>query len=388
MKPWLATLTPALFFSSVLSVSLLSLSVFSGSIQAASIKTKTLYQDTLLKADLVSELDGVIWGLTLINDTEAVLTLRKGQAFHLDLITGKQTKLSGLPKIATRGQGGLLDVAASPEYDESGWLYFTYSKPMTQGATVTLGRAKLSGSELINWEDIFITQSASSSGQHFGSRIAFDNQGYLYFGIGDRGERPNGQNLQNHAGSILRLHPDGRIPKDNPFVGKAAAQDAIWSYGHRNPQGLFFDKVTNTLWSNEHGPRGGDEINKIKRGANYGWPIVSHGKEYWGPISVGDGTEKEGIENPLKVFIPSIAPSALHIYQGQLFDGWQGNHISLALAKRHLNLVTFNSQGEPTENRYLGELDERFRSIAEDSKGYLYIGTDSGKLIRLSRSER
>lgn len=388
MKSWLATLTPALFFSSVLSISLYSHSLQASSTQATSIKTKTLYQDTLLKADLVSELDGVIWGLTLINDTEAVLTLRKGQAFHLDLITGKQTKLSGLPKIATRGQGGLLDVAASPEYNESGWLYFTYSKPATQGATVTLGRAKLRGSQLINWEDIFITQSASTSGQHFGSRIAFDNQGYLYFGIGDRGERPNGQNLQNHAGSILRLHPDGRIPKDNPFVEKANAQDAIWSYGHRNPQGLFFDKVTNTLWSNEHGPRGGDEINKIKRGANYGWPIVSHGKEYWGPISVGDGTEKEGIENPLKVFIPSIAPSALHIYQGQLFDGWQSNHISLALAKKHLNLVTFNNQGEPTESRYLGELDERFRSIAEDSKGYLYLGTDSGKLIKLSNSER
>lgn len=388
MKSWLATLTPALFFSSVLSISLYSHSLQAASTQATSIKTKTLYQDTLLKADLVSELDGVIWGLTLINDTEAVLTLRKGQAFHLDLITGKQTKLSGLPKIATRGQGGLLDVAASPEYNESGWLYFTYSKPATQGATVTLGRANLRGSQLINWEDIFITQSASTSGQHFGSRIAFDNQGYLYFGIGDRGERPNGQNLQNHAGSILRLHPDGRIPKDNPFVGKANAQDAIWSYGHRNPQGLFFDKVTNTLWSNEHGPRGGDEINKIKRGANYGWPIVSHGKEYWGPISVGDGTEKEGIENPLKVFIPSIAPSALHIYQGQLFEDWQGNHISLALAKKHLNLVTFNNQGEPTESRYLGELDERFRSIAEDSKGYLYLGTDSGKLIRLSSSER
>lgn len=371
MKFWVTVLTYALFLPSI---------------HAASIQTKTLYQDDILTADLISQFNGVIWGLTLINDTDAILTLREGKAFHLSLITGKQTKLAGLPKIATRGQGGLLDVAASPEYNESGWLYFTYSKPATQGATVTLGRAKLSGSQLTNWEDVFITQSASSSGQHFGSRITFDNQGYVYFGIGDRGERPNGQNLTNHAGSILRLHPDGRIPQDNPFVGKAGAQDAIWSYGHRNPQGLFFDKVTNTLWSNGHGPRGGDEINKIKRGANYGWPIVSHGKEYWGPISVGDGTEKEGVENPLKVFIPSIAPSALHIYQGQLFDGWQGNHISLALAKRHLNLVTFNDQGKPTENRYLGELDERFRSITEDSQGYLYLGTDSGKLIRLSSS--
>jgi glucose/arabinose dehydrogenase len=352
------------------------------------VQANTHYQDDRLKADLVSQFNGVIWGLTLINDTEAVLTLRKGQAFHLNLVTGKQTVLSGLPKIATRGQGGLLDVATSPEFNESGWLYFTYSKPATQGATVTLGRAKLSDSLLINWEDIFITKSVSTSGQHFGSRIAFDNEGYLYFGIGDRGERPNAQNLRNHSGSILRLHTDGRIPKDNPFVNKAEAQDAIWSYGHRNPQGLFFDKVTNTLWSNEHGPRGGDEINKIKRGANYGWPIVSYGKEYWGPISVGDSTEKDGIENPLKTFIPSIAPSSLHIYQGQLFDGWQGGVISTALAKRHLNLVSFDSQDKSTENRYLEELDERFRSITEDSRGYLYLGTDSGKLIRLSNSKK
>lgn len=388
MKSWLISFTPAWLFSFVLSIFLLSHSVQASSIPKTSIEIRTLYQDTLLKADLVSEFDGVIWGLTLINDTEAVLTLRKGQAFHLDLITGEHTKLSGLPSIATGGQGGLLDVVVSPEFSESSCLYFTYSKPTAQGAAVTLGRAKLNDAKLSNWEDIFITQSASTSGQHFGSRIAFDEQGYLYFGIGDRGDRPNAQNLKNHAGAILRLHLDGRIPKDNPFFGKADAQDAIWSYGHRNPQGLFFDKATNTLWSNEHGPRGGDEINKIKRGANYGWPIVSYGKEYWGPISVGDGTEKEGIENPLKIFIPSIAPSALHIYQGQLFEGWQGNHISLALAKRHLNLVTLSNQGEPTESRYLGELDERFRSIAEDSKGYLYLGTDSGKLIRLSRSER
>lgn len=350
----------------------------------ASIHAQPLYQDDTLKAELVSQFTGVIWGLSVLNDSEAVITLRKGQAFHVNVITGQQTALSGLPNIATRGQGGLLDVATSPEFDTTHWLYFTYSKPTSYGAAVTLARAKLMGTQLTDWEDLIITQSASSSGQHFGSRIAFDEQGYLYFGIGDRGERPNGQNLSNHAGSILRLHLDGRIPSDNPFVEQANAQAAIWSYGHRNPQGLFFDTNTQTLWSNEHGPRGGDEINQIKSGANYGWPIVSHGKEYWGPISVGDGTEKAGIEPPLKVFIPSIAPSSLHVYQGQLFKDWQGGVISTALAKRHLNLVKFDQQGNSTENRFLEDLDERFRSIAEDSKGYLYLGTDSGKLIKLS----
>jgi len=373
MKSWFVALIGALFTLSI---------------QALSVQAQPLYQDNSLKADLVSQFDGVIWGLSLISDTEAVLTLRKGQAFHLNLVTGKQTALSGLPNIATLGQGGLLDVAASPDFNESNWLYFTYSKPFALGAATTLARAKLKNAHLMDWEDIFISQPASSTGKHFGSRIAFDGQGYVFFSIGDRGERPNAQNLTNHAGSILRLHLDGRIPKNNPFIGKAESQNAIWSYGHRNPQGLFFDTNTQTLWSNEHGPRGGDEINKIKRGANYGWPIVSHGKEYWGPISVGDGTEKDGIEKPLKVFIPSIAPSSLHIYQGQVFKGWQGSFIATALAKRHLNLVFFDSQGNATESRYLGELNERFRSIAEDSSGYLYLGTDSGKLIKLSPSER
>ena len=353
-----------------------------------SIQAKTLYQNDTLKADLVSQFDGVIWGLTLINDTEAVLTLRNGQAFHINLETGKQTALSGLPDIATVGQGGLLDVAAAPKFDSSNWLYFTYSKSTALSVATTLARAKLNGSQLLDWEDIFITQSSSPTGKHFGSRIAFDEQGYVYFSIGDRGKRPNAQDLNNHAGSILRLYLDGRIPTDNPFIGKAEAQDAIWSYGHRNPQGLFYDKSTQTLWSNEHGPRGGDEINKIKRGANYGWPIISHGKEYWGPISVGDGTEKAGMENPLKVFIPSIAPSSLHIYQGQLFNNWQGSFISTALAKRHLNLVKFDKQDNSKESRYLGELNERFRSIAEDTRGYLYLGTDSGKLLKLSNPKK
>lgn len=348
------------------------------------VQAKTLYQDKTLNAELVSQFKGVIWGLSLINDAEAILTLRKGQAFHLNLTTGKQTLLTGLPKIATPGQGGLLDVAASPDFNATNWLYFTYSKPTTQGVETTFARAKLNGASLTNWQDLFVSQSASSSGQHFGSRIAFDDQGYVYFGIGDRGNRPNGQNLTNHAGAILRLHLDGRIPSDNPFVGQAEAQAAIWSYGHRNPQGLFFDNTTKTLWSNEHGPRGGDEINQIKRGANYGWPIISHGKEYWGPISVGDGTEKAGIEAPLKVFIPSIAPSALHIYQGALFKDWQGSFLSTALAKRHLNLVSFDNQSKATESRFLEDLDERFRAITEDSKGYIYLGTDSGKLIKLS----
>ncbi len=373
MKPWFVAVIAALF---------------TVSIQAISIQAQPFYQDNQLKVELVSQFDGVIWGLSLISDTEVILTLRKGQAFHLNLITGKKTALSGLPNIATLGQGGLLDVAVSPDFNKSNWLYFTYSKPSALGAATTLARAKLDGAQLIDWEDIFITQPASSTGKHFGSRIAFDGQGYVYFGIGDRGERPNAQNLKNHAGSILRLHLDGRIPSDNPFIGKAEAQDAIWSYGHRNPQGLFFDTNTQTLWSNEHGPRGGDEINKIKPGANYGWPIVSHGKEYWGPISVGDGTEKAGMENPLKVFIPSIAPSSLHLYQGQEFKNWQGSFISTALAKRHLNQVIFDDQGNAKENRYLGELNERFRSIAEDAKGYLYLGTDSGKLLKLSNTKR
>ncbi|GGN31414.1 MULTISPECIES: PQQ-dependent sugar dehydrogenase [Marinomonas] len=358
--------------------------LFLASLLALDANASKTIVDGSLNVDEVTQFDGTPWGIALLNDQEAIVTVKKGVAYKVNLANGKQQALSGLPEVDNRGQGGLLDVAKSPTFDEEKWVYFTYSKPTDEGAKTTLARAKLIDNGFTKWQDLLVSDSASSDSKHYGGRIAFDDKGHVFFSIGDRGVRENAQNLNNHAGSIIRLNLDGSVPADNPFVTHANIRNEIWSYGHRNPQGLFYDTDTHTLWSNEHGPRGGDEINLIRPGANYGWPIVSHGKEYWGPVSVGDGIEKDGIDNPIKVFIPSIAPSSLLRYKGMLFSNWNGDFLSTALALRHLNKVKIEQNGETTETRYLEDLDERLRSIAQDSTGALYIGTDSGKLLKIT----
>lgn len=343
----------------------------------------TISDDSLL-VNQVAQFNGTPWGISLLNDAEAIITIKQGNAYRVNLATGEKQPLTGLPKVDNRGQGGLLDVAKSPQFATQGWLYFTYSKPSAEGSRTTLARAKLVNNTLIDWHDLLVSDSASTETKHYGGRIAFDDQEHVFFSIGDLGVRENAQDLTNHAGCIIRLNLDGKVPADNPFVTHANIRNEIWSYGHRNPQGLFYDNSNHTLWSNEHGPRGGDEINLIRPGANYGWPIVSYGKEYWGPVSIGEGTEKDGIDNPVNVFIPSIAPSGLLRYQGLLFSNWNGDFLSTALALRHLNKVRIEADGNITETRYLQHLEERLRSIAEDSKGALYIGTDSGKLLKIT----
>ncbi|WP_051207636.1 PQQ-dependent sugar dehydrogenase [Saccharospirillum impatiens] len=328
------------------------------------------------------------WGMTFVSDTELVITGRGGQLWILDTGSKTRTELSGLPDdIATRGQGGLLDVQASPSFSSDKTLYFTYSKTVNNGAATTLARALLSSNnrQLTQWEDLLVTDSASSAGQHFGSRVTFDNDGYVYFGVGDRGDRDNGQDFSNHAASIMRLHQDGRVPDDNPFVSDSGIPNEIWSLGHRNPQGLVFDEQRNMLWEIEHGPRGGDEINVIEPGGNYGWPVVSHGREYWGPVDVGEAESLPGYIDPVKVYVPSIAPGSLIVYQGEAFPGWQGHLFAGALVLTHLNHIEVTEQGGiGREDRLLDELGERIRAVAEDHRGHLYLSTDSGRILRIS----
>jgi len=238
--------------------------------------------------------------------------------------------------------------------------------------------------QLSQWQDLLVTRSASRTGRHFGSRIAFDSQGHVFFGIGDRGERDNGQDLNTHAATIIRLNLDGSIPKDNPFAGQAGKLAEIWSYGHRNPQGMAFDIDTKRLWAIEHGPRGGDELNLIEKGKNYGWPVISYGKEYWGPISVGEGTHKAGMEQPIKYYVPSIAPSSLLLYKGDAFPKWRGNLFAGALVLTHLNRIIIDVKGTATgEERLLEALNERIRNVIADEQGRLIIATDSGKILRI-----
>ncbi|SBS33511.1 Soluble aldose sugar dehydrogenase YliI precursor [Marinomonas spartinae] len=337
-----------------------------------------------LKVKQVTQFNGIPWGVTLLSNKEAIVTIKKGKAYRVDLKNGDKQILSGLPKVDNRGQGGLFDVAKAPNFEQSKLLYFTYAKPTPKGATTTLARAKLVGNKLTNWQDIFISDAATKTNRHFGGRIAFDDAGHVFFTIGDRGIRKNAQDLTNDAGSILRLTLDGKVPADNPFINNSRVRNAIWSYGHRNPQGIFYDTKDQKLWSNEHGPRGGDEINLIRRGANYGWPIVSHGKEYINNNPVGEAKEKDGIVKPLKVYIPSIAPSSLLRYRGKLFADWDGSFLSTALVLKHLNRIEMKDNNETKETRYLESLHERLRSMAESKDGALYIGTDSGKLLEVT----
>jgi len=332
---------------------------------------------------LVSGL-GIPWGMTFLAPQRLLVTERSGQLRLVDLQKRSSTILGGQPDIVAEGQGGLLDVAIGPDYERDGWIYFTYSKPYRGEAATTLARARLEGFQLFDWQDLLGTESATSHRRHFGSRVVFDQQGHLFFGVGDRGERPEAQDLSNHIGSILRLNLDGSVPADNPFVGIANARAEIWSYGHRNPQGMAYDVLNKRLWSIEHGPRGGDEINLVLPGRNYGWPVVSHGKEYWAPIAVGESTSKPGMENPYKVYIPSIAPGSLMLYSGKAFPEWRGNLFAGALKLRHLNRVVLSQSGEPIgEERILEDLEERIRNVIEGPEGWIYYTTDSGRLLRI-----
>jgi len=327
---------------------------------------------------------GVPWGMAFIGPEQILLTERNGKIGILDTVSGVITRITGGPKVMDSGQGGLLDVAVPPGYSQRGWIYFSYSKAQQGKGVTTLARAKLKAKRLVTLQDMLITRSASTTGRHFGSRITFDGTGHLFFSVGDRGVRPNGQDLSTHAGSILRLTLDGSVPENNPFVQQKNALPEIWSYGHRNPQGMFYDKKHQRLWSIEHGPRGGDEINLILRGRNYGWPVISYGKEYWGPVQVGEGTEKEGMEKPIKFYVPSIAPGSLIVYSGKAFPAWKGNLFAGALKLTHLNRVEIDNDGKAVaEERLLEGLGERIRALVESPQGWLYFSTDSGKIFRL-----
>ena len=248
---------------------------------------------------------GIPWGMAFISDSQLLITEREGNVKLLDLQSKALSPVQGAPEVMAEGQAGLLDIAVPPDFSSGDWIYFTYVRDKDDEGVTVLARAKLmsttaGSNELVQWQDLLETRSASGSGRHFGSRIVFDENGYVYFGVGDRGERPNSQDLTNHAGSVMRLHPDGRVPKDNPFLQRKDVQPEIWSYGHRNPQGMAYDYDNKRLWLIEHGPRGGDEINLVMPGRNYGWPVISYGKEYWGPLDVGEGTHRAGMEQPVK----------------------------------------------------------------------------------------
>nr|WP_275435854.1 PQQ-dependent sugar dehydrogenase [Vibrio sp. Of14-4] len=324
----------------------------------------------------------VPWGMAFFDANTLLVTERNGHILALNTINGETSKLMENPSdLYSVGQGGWLDITSSPF--EKNKFYVTYSQKTQTGSDTALASFLYQSGKLSQFETIFTSTSNSDTSRHYGSRLAFDKD-HVFMSIGDRGERPNGQDFSTHAGSILRLNPDGSSAKNNPFISIPNAQKALWSIGHRNPQGLYFDGESQTLWSIEHGPRGGDELNLIKRGANYGWPITSHGKEYWGPINVADATEKEGIESPIKVYIPSIAPASLLLYRGNHYPELNGKLLAPALKLTHINVITLdNTQSAIEETRILEHLNERIRHVIVSPKDEIIFSTDQGNIYRL-----
>ena len=343
-------------------------------------------QETSPRLDVVTLTSnlGIPWGMAILPDNTMLISQRQGILTKLDLNSGQKILITGLPQIKVRGQGGLFDIALSPNYASTAWIYFSYCKGIQGKGATTLSRAKLSGSRLIELQDLLITQSATNTNVHYGGRISFDDNGHLFLSVGDRGVRSNAQNLKNHAGSILRINLDGTIPKDNPYVDNPNVLSEIWSHGHRNPQGLFFNLKTQQLWAIEHGPRGGDEINLIHAGHNYGWPIISYGLEYSIDRPVGIATRQEGMDQPVKTYVPSIAPSGLIQYSGKALPAWKNNLLTGSLKLRHLNRIILDDSNHGTEEiRLLRKVQGRIRNVIEDSKGWLYISTDDGRILRI-----
>lgn len=340
-----------------------------------------------IKIEKVTDGLNTPWGMAFLSATKLLVTEREGPVLLLDLKRSTKTILKNIPNVMVEGQGGMLDVALAPDYKKSGWIYFTYVKDIDgEGATV-LARTKIKYDKFNSWQELLVTNSTTDSTLHFGSRIAFDGRGHVFFGIGDRGVRSNAQDLTNHAGSIIRLNLDGSIPKDNPFINHESALPEIWTYGHRNPQGLSYDLKHKRLWEIEHGPRGGDEINIIKPELNYGWPVISYGKEYWAPLAVGEGTHRKDMQQPVKVYTPSIAPGSLILYSGEAFPKWKGDLFVGALKLRHINRIVLNNKNEAIrEERLFESLDERVRAISQSPDGLIYFSTDSGKIYKIEPS--
>ncbi|MFD2167868.1 PQQ-dependent sugar dehydrogenase [Thalassotalea euphylliae] len=328
----------------------------------------------------------VPWGMTQLPNSDILVTDRKGE---LRLIReGKlvEQPVQGLPPVVAGGQGGLLDIVLHPDYGKNGWLYMTMSSPEGEGEgnNTALYRAKFDGEKvsLKDAEMLYKGSDNTTKRHHYGSRIAFDNNGYVFFSIGDRGERDvKPQDLSIDGGKVYRLHDDGRVPKDNPFVGQENTRPATYSYGHRNPQGMAKHPETGKIWSHEHGPRGGDEINIIKKGVNYGWPVITYGVNYSG-TSITDLTEKPGMEQPDWYWDPSIAPSGMVFVTSDKYPEWKGKLLIGSLKFHYLVLMDVDGDKVTGQSKMFEGIG-RVRSIMQGLDGYLYVGVDGGGIKRI-----
>jgi aldose sugar dehydrogenase len=329
------------------------------------------------------------WALAFLPDRRMLVTERPGRM----RIVGKDGTLSpalaGVPKVFASGQGGLLDVVLDRSFAQNHTIYFCYAEPVEGRARTALARARLiaEGTARIEAVEVIFRQAGPlSGGNHFGCRIVQTPDDNLFLTTGDHfTTRDQAQILGNDLGKIIRIRPDGSVPPDNPFVATPGAEPAVWSYGHRNPQGLALHPVTGKLWEHEHGPRGGDEVNIIEKGKNYGWPVIGYGIDYSG-AKIHDSTHKAGMEQPIKYWVPSIAPSGMTFYTGNLFASWRGSLFIGALAGQILVRLELDGDKPVKEERLLQELRERIRDVREGPDGALWLATDSssGRILRLA----
>lgn len=323
------------------------------------------------------------WALAFLPDKQGMLVTERSGNLRVVAADGKLSQpISGVPQVWASGQGGLLDVVLSPDFANDRLVYLTYAEVGKDGkAGTAAGRGRLSTdmSKLENFTVIFRQQPKLSVGNHFGSRMVFDRDGYLFIALGENNNRPTSQDLDKLQGKVVRIFPDGKVPPDNPFVGQKNVRPEIWSYGHRNQQGAALNPWTGTLWTNEHGPRGGDEVNIVERGGNYGWPLATDGINYSGePIPEAKGNVVEGTIRPFHVWEKSPAISGMTFYDASRFKAWDHNLFIGALASEELIRLQFDGDRIVHEERLLGDLKKRIRDVRQGPDGYLYVLTDDG----------
>ncbi len=325
------------------------------------------------------------WSLAFLPDGRMLVTERGGDMRVIDA-QGRLAPdpVAGVPDVADTGQGGLLDVVPHPDFASNGWIYLSYAYGGLLGMHTAVARGRLASDRLETVTVLLQGEPTTMGGRHFGSRLVFGPDGHLYVTVGDRGRRDEAQSLRSHNGTVLRLTEDGTIPADNPFVGRSDALPEIYSYGHRNAQGMAVQPGSGLIWLHEHGPRGGDEVNIVSAGVNYGWPVITYGQEYRGG-DIGVGTRAEGMAQPVAYWTPSIAPSGMAFYTGDAFPAWQGDLFVGALAGRHLARLEIDGQRIVGEETLLDGLGARIRDVRTGPDGLIYLLTDAapGQVLRL-----
>lgn len=326
------------------------------------------------------------WGLAFLPNGDMLVTEKSGALYRVS--KGKMIKIEGLPKVTVKGQGGLMEVLVHPKFRKNRLIYISYADgPADNLVNTSIARAELRNDRLVNLKEIVHALPNSNSGVHFGCRMFIDKKGYLFYAIGDRGTQMHAQDLTNYSGKVHRIFDDGSIPPDNPFVNTPLAIASIWSYGHRNPQGLWYDKKNDLIWENEHGPKGGDELNLIKKGKNYGWPVVTFGVNYDGTI-ISPDTAKTGIEQPAYYWIPSIAPSSLTRVTSRVYNGWEGDFLSGSLSFDCIDRLIMKNDKVVGREKLLPKIG-RVRNVVQGPDGYIYIAVEkSGKIYKIVPASR